>query len=266
MSELPSHAEEKKGEEEDATNAEAAGGKVASGRTAGVAAAPTLDEEDVNSHASCASGDTDVYGEKLTEKDRQAVMARLRLSTGETPAPPPPPEVSTSGSESGSSATKSKTAPEEPKVKGILKHASNMASAESLGSSTGNQNSKTDHQDGSPDRRSLFPSYAPRKVHPSPDEQDGLLSPSSKKAVAFSPMARVVSVPSRRDMSFVDKAGVWWQRSDYDDFKKVRHCFVVRCSMQNICFWFGSWFRSQDSPLLSRTLPSFLSLHFTNIY
>ena len=237
VADLPSHAEEKKGDEND-DDAEAATGstastgldsdaKVASARTA-AAATTVLDDDDVTSHASCGSGDTDVYGEKLTEKDRQAVMARLRLSTGEPPAPAPPPEVSTSGSESSSdhgapsSFAASETATNKTRVKGILKHTSNMASSESLGNPTSVQHGKTDLHDGPPDRRSLFPLYATRKVHPSPDANDGLLSPPSKKSVGFSPMARVVSVPSRREMTFVDRAGVWWQRSDYDDFKKVR--------------------------------------------
>jgi hypothetical protein len=172
------------------------------------------DDDDVTSHTSGASGDTDVYGEKLTDKDRQAVMARLRLSVSDNANPPP--EVSTSGGDSRfgevkgpqSAAavpqTKQSDGPATPadvstnakKVKGILKHTAKMASQESLQSAPNSHGGKAaalQGKVGSPDRRSLFPSYTSRRqVHPNPSGHDGLLSPESKKSVIFSPMARVV--------------------------------------------------------------------------
>lgn len=262
------HAEEKKGdEEEDYTGSSPAAvstdarGRAKSGATHLSQAASSsviTDDDDVTSHTSAASGDTDVYGEKLTDKDRQAVMARLRLSVSENANPPP--EVSASGDGSSAEIKGSQTAATVPqtkqldgstvtapaadaplndkKIKGILKHTVKMASQESLqNASNFNASNAATLQGkvGSPDRRSLFPSYASRRqVHPDPSGHDGLLSPESKKSVNFSPMARVVSVPSRHDMSFVDKAGVWWQRSDYDDFKKVR-CFQL--------FWLQKYVR-----------------------
>ena len=252
------HAEEKKGDEEDYGSSSAAVSTDARGSTKSGAAnfaqpassSIITDDDDVTSHTSGASGDTDVYGEKLTDKDRQAVMARLRLSVSENANPPP--EVSTSGDSSSAEVSGSQTAATVPqtkqldgstvtaaaadapsndkKIKGILKHTVKMASQESLQNASNINTSNAaalQGKVGSPDRRSLFPSYASRRqVHPDPSGHDGLLSPESKKSVNFSPMARVVSVPSRHDMSFVDKAGVWWQRSDYDDFKKVR-CFQL---------------------------------------
>ena len=250
------HAEEKKGDEEDYGTSSAAAStdvhrSAQSGSARPAQATPSsiiTDDDDVTSHTSGASGDTDVYGEKLTDKDRQAVMARLRLSVSEDANPPP--EVSTSavvrgsaevkGSQSAATVSQTKhsdgsttaTAAADAatngntcKIKGILKHTVKMASQESLQNISNSNDGKVAGQGkvGSPDRRSLFPSYALRRqVHPDPSSHDGLLSPESEKSVNFSPMARVVSVPSRHDMSFVDKAGVWWQRSDYDDFKKVR--------------------------------------------
>lgn len=247
------HAEEKKGDEEDYGSSSAAvstdaRGSAKSGAAHSAQAASSsiiTDDDDVTSHTSGASGDTDVYGEKLTDKDRQAVMARLRLSVSGNANLPP--EVSTSGDSSSDEVKGSQTAATVPqtkqldgstvtaaaadalsnykKIKGILKHTVKMASQESLqNASNFNASNAAELQGkvGSPDRRSLFPSYASRRqVHPDPSGHDGLLSPESKKSVNFSPMARVVSVPSRHDMSFVDKAGVWWQRSDYDDFKKT---------------------------------------------
>lgn len=248
------HVEEKKGDEEGygsssaAVSTDAHGSAKSGAAHLAQAASSSIitDDDDVTSHTSGASGDTDVYGEKLTDKDRQAVMARLRLSVSENANPPP--EVSTSGDSSSAEVKGSQTAATVPqtkqldgstitaaaadvpsndkKIKGILKHTVKMASQESLQNAsnfTASNAAALQGKVGSPDRRSLFPSYASRRqVHPDPSGHDGLLSPESKKSLNFSPMARVVSVPSRHDMSFVDKAGVWWQRSDYDDFKKVR--------------------------------------------
>lgn len=240
------HVEEKKGDEEDYGPSSAASTGARDSTKDRLDRLAQSDDDDVTSHTSGASGDTDVYGEKLTDKDRQAVMARLRLSESKNAKPPP--EVSTSGSDSSSSGegqgvhtapTASQTkksagaattvAPSTKggtqKIKGILKHTAKMVSQESLQSASNSQGGKVTTLQGmvgSPDRRSLFPSYSSRRqVHPDPSGHNGLLRPESKKSVIFSPMARVVSVPSRHDMSFVDKAGVWWQRSDYDDFKKT---------------------------------------------
>ena len=264
------HVEEKKGDEEDYGPSSAASTGARDSTKDRLDRLAQSDDDDVTSHTSGASGDTDVYGEKLTDKDRQAVMARLRLSESKNAKPPP--EVSTSGSDSSSSGegqgvhtapTASQTkksagaattvAPSTKggtqKIKGILKHTSKMVSQESLQSASNSQGGKVttlQGKVGSPDRRSLFPSYSSRRqVHPDPSGHNGLLRPESKKSVIFSPMARVVSVPSRHDMSFVDKAGVWWQRSDYDDFKKV--------SSQRVCAYLGS-------------LSSFLAAVLTLVY
>jgi hypothetical protein len=34
-------------------------------------------------------------------------------------------------------------------------------------------------------------------------------------------MATVISITARDDMSFFVKSCIWWQRNDYDDFKKT---------------------------------------------
>lgn len=61
-------------------------------------------------------------------------------------------------------------------------------------------------------RRHMFPSYS-REVADSHSKKTTKLS--------FAPMARVVTVTSRKEMAFVQKSQVWWQRTDYDDFKKT---------------------------------------------
>lgn len=58
-------------------------------------------------------------------------------------------------------------------------------------------------------RRSLFPSYEEKKPR------------MNNNHVTFSPMARVVTVKSKNDMTFDEKSDVWWQKSDYEDFRKT---------------------------------------------
>lgn len=58
-------------------------------------------------------------------------------------------------------------------------------------------------------RRSLFPQYEEK---PKKEEQHHC---------RFAPMARVVAVRSHKHMSHKEKIAVWWQKKDYDDFKKT---------------------------------------------
>lgn len=61
-------------------------------------------------------------------------------------------------------------------------------------------------------KRHLFPSYEPRK------SQGNVVD---VKKINFNPMARVLSIPSRKDIPIHHKAQVWWQKCDYDEFKKT---------------------------------------------
>ena len=67
--------------------------------------------------------------------------------------------------------------------------------------------------DGTQRRRSLFPHYDDSKSIP--------MEQRIRLHVSFSPMARVVTVKSRADMTFMEKSAVWWQKQDYEDFKKT---------------------------------------------
>lgn len=70
-------------------------------------------------------------------------------------------------------------------------------------------------------RRSILPTYETsfRGSLSIDDSVHSLKAPS--KSVSFSPMARVMPVLSRSEMSFFQRSMIWWQRSDYDDFKKT---------------------------------------------
>ena len=164
------------------------------------------DDDDV----STGSG---VFGEKLSDKDRQAVLARLRL------AQPDPSTTTMNGHASDgpddTSSEKLKEGkgllngivtsanPQEPnKLRGILKQSSNT-SRQNLDKLNQNNSSK-----GEPKRRSLFPTYEEKK-------------PSKNLKVDFSQMARVMTVKSQKDMDEIEKGEVWWQKSNYDEFRKT---------------------------------------------
>jgi hypothetical protein len=68
--------------------------------------------------------------------------------------------------------------------------------------------------------RKLFPTYEPKKTN----NNGGSSSSSSnndRKSVDFIPMARVITIPSRRGMPLGQRARIWWQKCDYDEFKKT---------------------------------------------
>jgi hypothetical protein len=150
---------------------------------------------------------SDMFGEKLSEKDRQAVLARLRLAQPDAApngAPDTPDKPKEKGllngihvPPEGGEASKSKT-----HVKSILKRSSKLSGT--------NLSSQTHQLTGEASRRrSLFPSY----------------SETSKKKqdlnITFSPMARVMAVKSHKDMESEEKGSVWWQKSDYEGFRKT---------------------------------------------
>ncbi|KAL3768716.1 hypothetical protein ACHAWU_006817 [Discostella pseudostelligera] len=67
----------------------------------------------------------------------------------------------------------------------------------------------------SPNKRQLFPTYEQKKKS-SPGEEN-----AEAKSIKFNPMARVLTIPSRNDIPLQQKAQVWWQKYDYDEFKKT---------------------------------------------
>jgi hypothetical protein len=89
-------------------------------------------------------------------------------------------------------------------------------------------------------KRHLFPTYEP-KSSSTPEKGDG--SGRSKNKLGFVPMARVLTIPSRKDIPFHQKAQVWWQRSDYDEFKKTGR--IISKAME--CGGSEIWLRSSDA-------------------
>mmetsp|Transcript_25588 Transcript_25588/g.36041 ORF Transcript_25588/g.36041 Transcript_25588/m.36041 type:complete len:670 (-) Transcript_25588:121-2130(-) len=153
-----------------------------------------------------SSTGSEMLGEKLTDKDRLALLARLRLSE---------PEGTTDGGGVGSSTTsnnsnnnknnnkddngvnKAKTP-----LKGILKRCSSTRNTRDASQSSNKQNGG---------RRALFPVYEVKSTKKKEDNRN----------VEFAPMARVVTVKSQKNMTRLEKAAVWWQKKDFDDFKRT---------------------------------------------
>jgi len=83
-------------------------------------------------------------------------------------------------------------------------------------------------------RRHMFPSYSRETTN---DED------KESKKLSFAPMARVVTVTSRKDLAFLQKSQIWWQRTDYDDFKKTGR-IIAKAMLQG-----GSeiWLTSNDA-------------------
>jgi hypothetical protein len=163
------------------------------------------------------STSSDMFGEKLSDKDRQAVLARLRLAqpdassnsqqrpTNDSDSIDPPPD--------GNHQTNQ--TPKDPSRKSLRKSIlvrrsstikDSNAALDKLTQSTqsqgGNVNGKA--------RRSLFPSYETK-------------STTEKKNlhVGYAPMARVVTIKSLKDMDEEEKSRIWWQKPDYEEFRKT---------------------------------------------
>ena len=146
-----------------------------------------------------------------------------------------------------SSPTKksSQQTPEEPEptgIKGILKV---KRCINRYNNSTPKPTKKT--LAASPDgKRHLFPTYEPKNGGSSKGDQDK----SKERKIAFIPMARVLTIPSRKDIPLSQKAQVWWQRSDYDDFKKTGRIIskAMECGGSEV--WLTStnaWGKGQQS-------------------
>ena len=106
------------------------------------------------------------------------------------------------------------------KLQGILKHTKSNFHADRVSGNLGlSLSNSVDNGEGSKPRRNLFPTYdAPSLT----DEKDTIKDSSEpSKSVQFSPMARVMPITPRNMMSFMMKSSIWWQRSDYEEFKRA---------------------------------------------
>ena len=94
-------------------------------------------------------------------------------------------------------------------------------------------------------RRSILPSYDMKASGDDLDnsETNKSLERKHNKRVSFSPMARVVNVMARSEMSFFHRSLIWWQRTDYDDFKKTGR--IIAKAM--VCGGSEIWLQTSDA-------------------
>ncbi|GAX11459.1 hypothetical protein FisN_22Lh143 [Fistulifera solaris] len=158
------------------------------------------------------SANSDALGEKLSRKDRQAVLARLGLAEPGTEAKILKEKkgllngIPTYDTSPLRSIEDSPESSESNGIKGILKRAStkDLSNAKKIDSDASSITSKNTAK-----RRSLFPQY------------DTTRKEGKKPPVTFAPMARVVTVKSKNEMTQEEKADIWWQKSDYENFRKT---------------------------------------------
>lgn len=103
--------------------------------------------------------------------------------------------------------------------KGILKNKRYQSTVSRLTKGPSFSENSTTADTNVMQRRMLFPAYEPKNFVAS--DNFSYNSEASQKNVTFSPMARVTTINARKDMTFMERSKVWWQRSDYEDFKKT---------------------------------------------
>jgi hypothetical protein len=154
---------------------------------------------------------SDILGERLSDKDRQAVLARLRLAQPDAKgaASPTSEGLSTDAPiviKKGllNDIVTSEVRGPSLSARSILKRASTLSGNNLKDVSGSNSVDGKGHA-----RRSLFPSYETSS------------KPKKNLNLDFSPMARVLTVKCHKDMDEKEKGEIWWQRSDYEEFRKT---------------------------------------------
>lgn len=183
----------------------------------------TADDAVSNDMDETSSAGSEMYGEKLTDQDRLAAMARLRVAEidhyekdssprrltakelTELPYKNVPFDPSTGHAGLEMEKSFEEKTPEKgdegpKKLRPILKRGSG-GSARSLASSPKKAEAGQ--------RRSLFGNTYEKKSSP------------KKQHARFAPMARVITIKSCNEMTFMEKSSIWWQKSDYNSFKKA---------------------------------------------
>jgi len=120
---------------------------------------------------------------------------------------------------------------------------------------SGNKNGLSTTPTSKDGKRHLFPTYEPKKSHG--NGSDNSSQESSEKSIHFNPMARVLTIPSRKDIPFSQKRDIWWQKTDYDEFKKTGRIIskAMECGGSEI--WLNSsnaWGNRQQSKQLQDSI------------
>lgn len=135
-------------------------------------------------------------------------------------------------------------------IKGILKRTVIKPSVPSQperrsGSTPNSSNHDSDSNIGTK-RRSILPTYDTGVRSTLSGEASN--NPQVSKFVSFSSMARVMPVLPRSEMSYYLKSTIWWQRNDYDDFKKTGRIIAKAMIQGGSEIWLqtsNAWGKSQ---------------------
>jgi hypothetical protein len=154
----------------------------------------TVDSDDEISMIS--GGSDNVLGERLSPRDRQAVLARSRLAQ--------PDVTKDHGAEDDSFVDETSS-----RKKSILKCSSRTRDNRNLSTRSNASNGSNSSSAQQKQRRSLFPAYEPKS------------NIKKNLSTSFSPMAGVVTIKSSKNMDSQEKARIWWQKHDYDAFRRT---------------------------------------------
>mmetsp|Transcript_12663 Transcript_12663/g.19054 ORF Transcript_12663/g.19054 Transcript_12663/m.19054 type:complete len:542 (-) Transcript_12663:451-2076(-) len=160
------------------------------------------------------------WASKQEDKSLSSSDTASAWSSSSTPFPAPGFDIDASAADAVASSRDIFENVEEAKkpLKGILKK--NNSFSQSNAKLEDSRRSSVTSNGGQ--RRSLFPN-APQVVDTSRQSFSGVGINKSNvlKNLRWASMARVSMVPSRLDFSYAERTSVWWQRSDYDEFKKA---------------------------------------------
>lgn len=160
-----------------------------------------------------------------------------------------------------------------PPVKSILKVKHAIHTIED--NDNHNNTKKTTTPSSKDGKRHLFPSYEPKQSNNMMNNgttsdattANDASQPSQKKTINFNPMARVLTIPSRKDIPLSQKSQIWWQKCDYDEFKKTGRIIskAMECGGSEI--WLNSsnaWGNRQQSKQLKDSANNTTTTSTTN--
>mmetsp|Transcript_34202 Transcript_34202/g.78959 ORF Transcript_34202/g.78959 Transcript_34202/m.78959 type:complete len:380 (+) Transcript_34202:305-1444(+) len=88
-------------------------------------------------------------------------------------------------------------------------------------------------------RRTIF-AGGMRRAPPVVNEGGNVFATSTRKKIKWNSMAKVAHVPSLTSISTFEMQRIWWQKSDYDEFKKTSRILAKALVEENSRVWLAS--------------------------
>lgn len=205
-------------------------------------ASSTLESEDDNKNNENDMQDNKQKSKYVEQLELEKEKENVNESTIVSPLKQPSSNSPTATPTSPPSLTPTQLLDKQP-VKGILKRPITKPEIDAkVANNSIMKNSINSNNNGDQKRRSILPSYD-KSFDDNHDKSEQSSSPKEKKRVVFSPMARVVNVMARSEMSYMLRSLIWWQRNDYDDFKKTGR--IIAQAM--LCGGSEIWLQTSDA-------------------